>query len=319
MRLIIRADASASVGTGHVMRSSTLAAEFLKLGHTVCYTGAIEPMNLILERFRELGIPYPVLAPEEFEPDQNSDILLIDSYSLNPSEPFILKEKWAKVIAISDSVTPDYDVDLIIRTSLIPRPITRTTIPTLTGPKYILLRSSVKKATHKDFVGSSPISILVAGGGSDPSGFCNAMIKVLQEFSFDYIANVFSDNIESVGQPDSRIIIHNASLVFDEYMKVSDLALTLASSLAVELIASEIPIGVACGFDNQRIGFNELVVSGFASPIGERDESGKWILDKAAIELLIISESSRVKLKERISGLIDMRGPERIALEILKF
>ena len=82
MRLIIRADASASVGTGHVMRSSTIAAEFLKLGHEVCYAGSIDAMSLILERFQELGIPYPVIDPVGFEPNYENDILLIDSYSV---------------------------------------------------------------------------------------------------------------------------------------------------------------------------------------------------------------------------------------------
>jgi spore coat polysaccharide biosynthesis predicted glycosyltransferase SpsG len=96
MRLIIRADASPSVGTGHVMRSSTIAAEFIKLGHTVYYTGSIDPMSLILERFQEIGVPYPVLDPLSIEPNHTNDILLIDSYSLNPSDPFFAKKNGEK-------------------------------------------------------------------------------------------------------------------------------------------------------------------------------------------------------------------------------
>jgi spore coat polysaccharide biosynthesis predicted glycosyltransferase SpsG len=67
MRLIIRADASQSLGTGHVMRSSTIAAEFLKLGHEVWYVGEIDSMALIDERLEELGLRDFTIHPNDFQ------------------------------------------------------------------------------------------------------------------------------------------------------------------------------------------------------------------------------------------------------------
>ena len=318
MRLIIRADASVSVGAGHVMRSSTIAAEFLQLGHMVFYAGTIDPMSLILERFQEVGLTYPPIKPADFQPDHKNDILLIDSYTLNPSDPFIAKENWFKVVSIHDSVTPNYDVDLVIRPSLSSQPNPRDRIRTLSGAQFILLRNSVNKTYPRDPNDSTPLRVLVAGGGSDPSGFCNEVIKVLRELPFNFIANVFSDNIDLAPRPDSRIKTHKVSLLLDEFAKDCDLALTLASSLSIELIAQEIPIGVACAFENQRGGFIEMVSSGFAAPIGELDNFGEWKLDKETIGELLSSSPFRDHLRSSVTGLIDLMGPKRVTQEILK-
>jgi len=317
MRLIIRADASASVGTGHVMRSSTIAAEFLELGHSVYYAGTIDPMSLILERFQEIGVPYPVLDPLCIEPDHSNDILLIDSYSLNPSDPFIAREKWTKVVAIFDSITPNYDVDLAIRPSLLPQTNSVDGVRTLSGTRFLLLRSSVTKSLPRNPDDFTPPRILVVGGGSDPSGFCIEVTKMLMALPFDFKAEVFSDNIDEAHLSDPRVRIHKVSLLFDEYAKECDLAFTLASSLSIELIAREIPIGVAWAFENQRSGFAEMVSSGFAAPIGNRKISGKWEIDINMLSKMISSSIFRNDLRSRISGLIDLNGAERVTLEIL--
>lgn len=318
MRLIIRADASPSLGTGHVMRSSTIAAEFLRLGHTVYYAGTIDPMSLILERFQEIGISYPVLDPVSIESDHKNDILLIDSYSLNPSDPLIAKAKWVKVVAIIDSITPSYDVDLAIRPSLLPQTNLPDGVRTLSGPKFLLLRKSVTKSSPtREPEDSAPLRILVAGGGSDPSGFSSEIVKALKELPLNFIADVFSDNLDLKNLSDTRIRIHKVSLQLDEYAKECDLAFTLASSLSIELIAREIPIGVACAFDNQKGGFTEMVSAGFAAPVGERMISGEWKIDKEIIYRLIESSAYRNEFRTRTSGLIDLNGAERVAAEIL--
>lgn len=317
MRLIILADASPSVGTGHVMRSSTIAAEFLKLGHSVYYAGSIDPMSLILERFQEIGIPYPVLNPVSIEPDHKNDILLIDSYNLNPSDPLIARKNWSKVVAIFDSITPPYDVDLAIRPSLLTQKNSVDGVRTLAGAKFLLLRNSVTKSFPRNPDASTPLKILVVGGGSDPSDFCGAVTKVLKKLPFNFIADVFSDNVVLAQQSDLRIRIHKVSLQLDEYAKDCDLAFTLASSLSIEMIAREIPVGVACAFENQRSGFNEMVSSEFAAPVGVRNNSGEWEIDKQVVDKLISSSMYRNKLRARISGLIDLNGAERVATEIL--
>lgn len=300
------------------MRSSAIAAEFLKLGHSVYYAGSIDPMGLILERFREIGVPYPVLNPLSIESNHKDDILLIDSYSLSPADPFIARKNWAKVVAIFDSITPNYDVDLAIRPSLTTRVGPTEGVRTLAGSKFFLLRKSVIKSLRRGPDDCTPLRILVVGGGSDPSGFCSGVAEALSELSSDFIADVFSDNIAFPHDFDSRIRVHKVSLALDDYARNCDVAFTLASSLSVELLAREIPIGVAFGFENQRSGFTEMVSANFAVPIGNRKVSGEWDIDKGALDKLITSSAHRDSLRSRISGLIELNGPERITLEMLE-
>jgi spore coat polysaccharide biosynthesis predicted glycosyltransferase SpsG len=299
------------------MRTSTIAAEFLDLGSEVCYVGNIEPMSLILERFKEIGLHSPVLDPGGFESRSDSDILLIDSYSLHPSDPFIAKERWFKSFSISDSVTPNYDVDLVIKPSLTK---STNTIPgnrILSGPEYILIRNSISKNSPRKTYDHSPLRILIVGGGSDPSRFCTAVAKALMGFPNDFNADIFSDNVDLKLQDDSRIRFHKVSTRIDHFARDCDVALTLASSLSMELIAREIPVGIGAAFENQMDGFQEIIGLGLAIPIGILDSSGNWNIDKVMIRELIESESLRKELRSRVTGLIDAGGPRRITLEIL--
>lgn len=300
------------------MRSSTIAAEFLNLGHSVRYVGHIEPMHLILERFQEIGLPYPVLLPEKIEPSKETDILLVDSYTLDPTDPLIARERWLKTCSISDSVTPNFDVDLIINPSLSVYPNLKGETRVLSGPDYTLLRSSMKKSSQRSLEDDTPLRILIVGGGSDPSHFCSELARNLGLFPFNFIADVFSDNFDDSFVIDSRIRVHKVGLEMSTYAEKCDLAFTLASSLSIELIAREVPLGVAYAFDNQEDGFHELVSLSLALPIGKRDIQGNWIFDKDNLTELIISASLRNQLRSRMSGLIDFKGAERVALEILK-
>lgn len=299
------------------MRSSTIAAEFLNLGHSVRYVGHIEPMDLILERFQEIGLSDPVSLPEEIEPCKETDILLIDSYTLEPTDPFIAKERWFKVCSISDSVTPNFDVDLIISPSLSTQPNLKDKTPILSGADYSLLRSSIKKSPQRSVDDTTPLKILIVGGGSDPSHFCNELARFIQDLPFDFIADIFSDNFDGSFSFDSRIRVNKIGLHMNAFAEKCDLVLTLASSLAIEFIAREIPVGVACAFDNQKDGFDELVSLNLAVPIGECDILGNWKFDTDALVGLISSERIRNQLCLKSSGLIDMKGPQRIASEIL--
>jgi hypothetical protein len=116
---------------------------------------------------------------------------------------------------------------------------------------------------------------------------------------------------------DSRVNIHKVSLHLDEVARYSDLALTLASSLSTELIARGMPVGLAVGFENQQMGFNEIISMGYAAPVGSRDSSGSWKFNESIIKRLIQSNSYRNELRRKVNGLVDLGGARRIALEIL--
>jgi len=314
VRLIIRADSSNSIGAGHVMRTSVIASEFLKRGNTVVYVGNIEPSNLITQRFKEIGVSNVVRGPVSIG-STSSDILLIDSYTLPITDPFLAKENWHLIVAIVDGVTPNFICDLAIHPSLIAKQICTINSRFLSGPNYILLRDSIRKIEFKNH--EAPLRILLAAGGSDPSHFCNAIIKTLSKTRLNFKLEVFSSNLSPDEVLDSRISVHSVGLEFDEIANHCDLAFTLASSLSLELIARGMPTGVGVAYENQQEGFEELVSNGFAAPLGYFSNQGEWNNSEGILIKLITSYEYRRNLHERVASLIDFEGAKRIVSEIL--
>lgn len=319
MKLIIRADASTAIGTGHVMRSSTLAAEFITRGHEVLYVGDIQLIDLITQRFKEIGLSQKPLETKEFAYDTSSDILLIDSYSLDPNDQFLQNERWALVVAIVDPVTPNYICDIKIAPSLNPSFSYNPGELILTGPEYLLLRNTLKKIKKRSLSIHSPLKIFLAGGGSDPSNFCSAIANELLDLDDDFILHVFSDNLEFKRFKDSRLRLHSVGNKMDHIANQCDLGITLASTLSIELIAREMPIGVGVAFENQRQGYDQLVKQNFAVPVGEFHTEYGWDISREKITQLVRSSEIRARLVGNIKGLIDLNGPKRIVDKVFEY
>ncbi len=55
MRNVLRADASQSMGAGHVMRSSAIAEELISRGNNVIFVGRISNLPWVEKRIASLG------------------------------------------------------------------------------------------------------------------------------------------------------------------------------------------------------------------------------------------------------------------------
>lgn len=318
MRLIIRADASLEMGTGHVMRTSTIASEFIRAGFDVIYVGFIEVLPLIQGRFQEIGLNYPVCQPEEFIIRPGKDLLLVDHYSLDIFDPFLNPTNWLKIISIADAVTPNFRCHIQVRPGLTKVDSLNGGVRVLSGPEYQLLRPSLQKVTFENLLPENPVKICLVGGGSDPTNFCKEVADYLVSTSLNFKLEVFSNSSLQNLESDSRINLRKISKDLDDVAQTCNLAFTLSSSLALEFIARELPTGVAAAVDNQRSGYEEITSNGFAAPLGVRTEHQGWMLDYDLINDLIESETLRRKLWVRVRGIHDNQGPSRVKDFILK-
>ena len=89
MRFVFRADASKTIGAGHVMRSSAIAEEAISRGVPCLFVGKISELDWVRERIRGLGFMQVFENTSEFVPDKNQDILIIDSYEIPADHEFI--------------------------------------------------------------------------------------------------------------------------------------------------------------------------------------------------------------------------------------
>ena len=118
MRYVLRADASQSIGSGHVMRSSAIAEELIARGENVVFVGQISDLPWVEERIASLGFTHIHNNPSGFISNLKSDVLLLDSYEISVNDTFINPVNWLHIAAIVDELTPNYRCTLRIHPGL---------------------------------------------------------------------------------------------------------------------------------------------------------------------------------------------------------
>ena len=218
--IIIRADASTRIGSGHAMRCLTLAEELRKGGAKVSFISRIHPGNLnelILEKgFQcfELPCEEAVLASEG-KPDGSrseyatwlgvsqrrdaeetikagmglkADWLIVDHYGLDEEWEKMLRPHVRKIMVIDDLADRRHDCDLLLDQNFFVDGEKRydELVPQactkLLGPNYALLREEFRKARENLKARSGEVKkVLVFFGGTDPENITGLAIEALSD------------------------------------------------------------------------------------------------------------------------------------------
>jgi spore coat polysaccharide biosynthesis predicted glycosyltransferase SpsG len=311
MRIVLRADASNLIGTGHVMRSLAILEELRTRNVQLVFIGKIQDSDWLTTKINNFGFDQVLNNEDEFTPSFKSDILILDSYTVSVDNPFITNPNWKKIVILCDELTPNYFGDLYIHPGLEADWFRFTNRKILFGTNYIPLRKTIKKNKKRD----SALRIIIVGGGTNPSNFVEGVAAILNQSSADFEAICFTPTELKV-KLDSRFTRLSTGADLDTYANYSDLAFTTASTTGLEFIAREVACGVGCAIDNQKQYYDVLVKNEVAYPIGTIKNSA-WSLDKVAILSLLDSQNLRKRLVDRCRDFIDLRGSTRIADEIL--
>ena len=315
MRYVQRADASQSIGSGHVMRSSAIAEDLIARGKHVVFIGKISDLPWLAFRINALGFTEIFSEAKDFNSNPEKDVLILDSYVLPVSESTIQPSKWRAVVTIVDDTTPTYHARLIIHPGLSTNWKSSDGTKVLAGPKYIPFRGSIQK-TEESEDKKSILRILVVGGGTDVFSFVGAVCHELKDLTDNFHARIFTNN-SGLGNLDSRFTIVPIGSELDNYAMNADLVFTTASTTSLEFIAREVAVGIGCAVDNQEEYYESLSTFGVAAPIG-RVVAGHWEIDHAKVFELVNSVHIRETLRRACAGLVDLGGAGRIVDEILK-
>lgn len=308
MRLVFRADASPDLGTGHVMRCSSIAEEALARDIPCIFVGSMGGIRWIEERLAFLGIP--VISVSDFNDFTKSDLLIIDSYLQGTQEEFIKCNIWASIVVIVDEVTPIPEADLFIHPGLVGAWFRGDRKKFVCGPKFIPLRKTIQKS--KPSIGGLVEKIVVFGGGTDAFGFAQEMSRILSDISEFNRASFFSSEYLQIEKKDSRFRGFQFGGLLDLELSQADLVFTTASTSSLEIVAREIPLGIACSVENQQAYYEELRDSRVAVQIGYRTKTGTWEMDPKTILELISNSGIRTKLSMASNSFIDLDGASRI-------
>jgi spore coat polysaccharide biosynthesis predicted glycosyltransferase SpsG len=297
------------------MRSSAIAEELIARGEEVIFVGYSSEIPWLTLRIRDLGFSQILEKSRELVTDSKTDILILDSYTLPIGDEFIQKDKWKRIVAIVDRSTPAYEADLIIHPSLAEDQRPELGSKFLTGPKYIPFRKSIKKEVSPTGDGETLV-ILVVGGGTDIFNFVEAVCMELKNIEGQFQAKIFSSN-DLLSKLDPRFTNVPIGSQLDLWATKADLVITTASTICLEFLAREIPVGIGCAVHNQAEYYESLSSTGVAIPIGKFN-GDNWELDQSKISGLIQSRDLRETLRQKSAGLVDLKGAERIVDEILK-
>jgi len=315
MRYVLRADASQTMGSGHVMRLFAIAEELLVRDQKVIFVGSVSNVQWLKQRLSEIDFFETFEKDLMFISNPITDVLILDAYHIPVENYFIQKKNWKAIAALVDKTTPNYDVDLQIYPSITLDWKPTTVKRFLTGPKYIPLRKSIIKKTEMENV-SNKLKIVVVGGGTDLHNFANAIAMSLMSLSDIFQVNLFSDHMNNQDL-DSRFTIISFGTDLDEKVNDADLVFTTASTSCLEFIAREITVGMGCAVDNQEQYYESFSKLNIAVPIG-RYINGSWKIDHDKIKDLITNSDLREELKLNIKDIIDLNGSKRIVDEIVK-
>ena len=212
--LIIRADASVQIGTGHVMRCLTLADELRGHGAEVVFVcrefagnlcGYIKEKGYIVYRLPvsneqehniEGNLKYAAWLGADWQTDAGQvediikgldtppDWLVVDHYAFDERWEGYLRPYVKKIMVIDDLADRSHDCDLLLDQNFYENLESRYDglVPAwckkLLGPKYALLRPEFKKARENLRKRDGHVKkIMIFFGGSDPT---NETAKALE-------------------------------------------------------------------------------------------------------------------------------------------
>jgi spore coat polysaccharide biosynthesis predicted glycosyltransferase SpsG len=293
------------------MRLSAIAEELIARGEDVLFIGQISHLPWVEERITSLRFTCIYNQLSDYSPNSETDVLILDTYETDIHDTFILLENWLHVIVIADAMTPNYRCTLKIYPGVDSDWVEDSLTPTLAGPKYIPLRSSLSNNLYVADQVQHKLRIVVVAGGSDPFGLVQEVTKILVKIQEQFEVYLFS-NSNFASALDSRFFFFEVGKQLDELTKDADLVLTTASTSSLEFLARGLCVGIACAIENQEQNYRSLSKVGVAAQLGVRNADTGWELDESMIYSLVTSSKLRSELVARAEGLFDFKGSSRI-------
>jgi UDP-2,4-diacetamido-2,4,6-trideoxy-beta-L-altropyranose hydrolase len=333
--LIIRADANAQMGTGHLMRCLALAQAWKAQGGqaifiTACDSNALR-QRLLDEDFQVVIVERPYPDPGDWE--QTSRVLaaypgawvVLDGYHFDADYQRRIKEAGHQLLVIDDMAHLDrYHADIVLNQNIHAEQLQYSCEPytrLLLGTKYVLLRTEfLKWRGWRREIPEVARKILVTLGGGDPDNVTLKVIRALQQVDVDGVEagvvvganNPHYEELQFAVQ-DSRMPIRVESNVTNmpELMAWADIAVSAGGSTVWELAFMGLPAVVLELAKNQHDIAVALDKAGAALGLGWYTRISIAQITNS-LSRLLEDRSSRFQMSQYGRVLVDGMGPDRV-------
>lgn len=326
--LLVRADASATIGVGHVMRCLALAEAWLESGGRVTFAMNEVPDALAL-RIEHAGARIARVKTAEdtarVARELGARFSVLDGYHLGRLHQNALAQAGTRLLVIDDAgETATKAAALVLNQNAHAAPSLYGALGSgpelLLGPTYVLLRRELRDAAASRVGRAEPElarRVLVTFGGADTAQLAPRALEALgplDGLDVLLVAGVANPNAAALHAPaGARASVRVETAVKDmaETVRWADLALIAAGSTSWELAASGVPVIAVCTADNQRGVARAVAELGFGESLGDAAEvTVRTIRD--AVARLAADVEVRRRMAQRGREVVDGRGAHRV-------
>lgn len=338
--LLIRADASAQMGTGHLMRCLALAQAWRVAGGGVVLATAPGAEALL----RQLQSEAVEIAPIAVEPGSLADgrataeqarrvgarWVVADGYHFDAEYQDALKQAGLSLLFVDDNGhAAHYSADLVLNPNLHAceemyrhrEAYTRL----LLGPRYALLRREFLpwRGRRREFP-EAATRLLVTLGGADPD---NITLKVIQAVALLGLPGLETQVVvgslhssregleREVKRCDGKIHLQADQAKMEELMAWAECAVAGAGVTSWELCFMGVPSLLIVVAENQRRTGEELARLEAAVNLGGHEQITPRVIAERLSDVLT-DKNLRARLTEQGQGLMDGQGPARVVKQM---
>jgi len=337
MIIVFRADASLSIGTGHVVRCLALADGLSKKGGKVRFVcrgdegslqdiirrhgHAVSALPSGIDMKADSYLTFDILEKENIRPDW----LIVDHYGIDISWEFLFRETAKKIMVIDDLADKKHDCDILLDQNciahnnrydrLVPESCIR-----LLGPGYALLRSQFREVReHVKVRNGAMRKILVCMGGVDHANVTCKILRALAalncpDITIDVVigaSNPHREDIQAIVSHMPNTVSHlgvdNMAALFAE----ADLAIGASGTTTWERCCLGVPSIVIILADNQKNVAEDLAREGILINLGWHEHITEECI-KNEIEKLIGNHDERKRMGQRAKEIVDGKGVEKV-------
>lgn len=338
--LLIRADASARIGMGHVMRCIGIADEWMKLGGKIVFVSRELPEELggVLEAkgFQIVRHEHPVGSGDDAArtvavgQTMQSKWIVIDGDGFGRDYFLEIRGAGNRVLVMDDNVAkPWYEADVVVNQSIWARAETYAGIvpretAVLAGATYALLRPELRRTTPAVEPAGLASHVLLCMGGSDPVNRTSEVLRLLGALEDERVAkleirvivgsaNPFGEEVRAEAkQSGLNASIESGNFDLTAALGWADTVICAAGVFSLEVLHHRIPMAVTTVADNQNQNYPAICGRGAGLPLGAGAEFGQE-LTQTNLARLLFDPATRAKLFAASEGVVDGLGAGRVA------
>ncbi|WP_439385554.1 spore coat protein [Amycolatopsis lexingtonensis] len=308
MRLLLRADASASIGAGHIARMVAYAERAVARGWRVAFAGRTDNAEWLASRFDELGVSRVPFDATGF------DAVVVDHYGLGDVRPAV-NAAGAVLVSIEDDVFGRRPADIVVDSSFAPspRPDDGSDV-LLRGIEYAPLRDVVRETRRAP--SGPPLHVtVVLGGGAEWSATVGLLLRALRDTEQPFVVDALVRGEPSVPAllPGQSIRVAPPSPALLDILATTDVAVSASGVTFVELCCLGVPTAAVRLVDNQEPGYRAALELGLAAGLGPAESLASRLPEVTAVLRSLLTDAGlRRSLSATASSTVDGLGVDRV-------